>query len=37
VREFLLASVPALLRLEIEVSPTEIKTIHGPTAYASST
>jgi hypothetical protein len=30
VRAFLLASVPALLRLEIEVAPSEIKTIHGP-------
>lgn len=29
VRQFLLASVPAMARLEIEVSPSEIKTIHG--------
>jgi hypothetical protein len=29
VRQFLLASVPALQRLEIEVSPIEIKTIYG--------
>ena len=29
VRQFLLASVPGLQRLEIEVSPTEVKTIHG--------
>jgi hypothetical protein len=29
VRKFLLAVVPVLQRLEIEVSPTEVKTIHG--------
>lgn len=29
VREFLLATVPALQRLGLEVSPLEIKTIHG--------
>jgi hypothetical protein len=29
VRELLLAAVPALQRLEIELSPSEIKTIHG--------
>lgn len=29
VRAFLLATVPALARLELEISPREIKTIHG--------